>query len=330
MAESSGGIFEMLWDCAFCGTVQLLGKTNRYCPSCGAPQDETKRYFPPPGKEKEVVANTTFDGVDLKCPACSTPNGAKANNCKHCGSPLNEAAAVKKLADRDNRPKPPPVAVKPAGKGMGLGVKAAIGGGVLVLGLITVGLTWKKEVTATVEGHSWKREIAIESLQQVSESAWKDSVPGDAYSVSCSREQRSTKKVPDGETCHTKDVDRGDGTFERKNVCETKYKSEPVYDDKCRYTVDRWKRSRAVTAQGGLDDAPSWPTVSLRQAGTCRGCEREGAKTQEYLVALAGPENARYSCDKPEAEWRSYKKGSKYPLKVRVMTGGADCGSLKP
>ena len=104
MAESNGGIFEMLWDCGFCDTKQLLGKTNRYCPSCGAPQDETKRYFPPPGKEKEVVANTTFDGVDVKCPACGTPNGAKANNCKHCGSPLNEAAAVKQLAERDNRP----------------------------------------------------------------------------------------------------------------------------------------------------------------------------------------------------------------------------------
>ena len=61
MAESSGGIFEMLWDCGFCGTGQLLGKTNRYCPSCGAPQDETKRYFPPPGKE--VAANTAYQNA---------------------------------------------------------------------------------------------------------------------------------------------------------------------------------------------------------------------------------------------------------------------------
>ena len=326
MAESSGGVFEMLWDCAFCGTAALLGKTNRYCPSCGAPQDETKRYFPPPGKE--VAANTSFDGVDVKCPACGTPNGAKANNCRHCGSPLNEAAKVKQLAERSDKPPMfPPV---PVSKPMGLGVKLAIAGGVLVLGLITVGLLWKKEVSATVEGHSWKRGIAIESLQQVNESAWRDSVPGDAYATSCAREQRSTRKVADGETCHTKDVDRGDGTFERKNVCETKYRSEPVYDDKCRYTVDRWRQSRSVVAEGGLDDAPAWPPVSLRQAGTCRGCEREGAKSQEYIVTLGGPENAKFKCDKPEAEWRSYKKGSKYALKVRVMTGGADCSSLKP
>lgn len=327
MAESSGGIFEMLWDCGFCGTGQLLGKTNRYCPSCGAPQDETKRYFPPPGKEKEVVANTAFEGVDVKCPACSTPNGAKANNCKHCGSPLNEAAAVKKLADRDNRPPSPP---KPLAKsGIGIGLKLGIAGGVLLLGMCSVAVLWKKEVSVTVEGHSWKREIEIQSLQQVSESNWRDSVPSDAYAMSCSKEQRSTKKIPDGETCHTKDVDRGDGTFERKNVCETKYKEEPVYDDKCRYTVDRWRRSREVTAQGGLADAPSWPEVSLRQTGSCRGCEREGARTQAYLVALKGPKDT-YSCDKPESEWRSFQVGKKYPLNVRVVTGGADCDSLKP
>ncbi len=326
MAESSGGVFQMLWDCAFCGTAHLLGKTNRYCPSCGAPQDETKRYFPPPGKE--VAANHDFEGVDVKCPACATPNGARANNCCHCGSPLNEAAKVKQLAERSNAPVAP---IAPAKKpGLSLAVKAAIGGGVLLLGVIAVGVLWKKEVSATVEGHSWKREIAIESLQQVSESAWRDAVPSDAYAMSCSKEQRSTKKIADGETCHTRDVDRGDGTFERKNVCETKYKSEPVYDDKCRYTVDRWKRSRAVTAQGGLDDAPAWPAVSLRQPGTCRGCEREGAKTQEYIVALGGPQNAKFNCDKPEAEWRAYKKGGKYPLQVRVLTGGADCSSLKP
>ncbi|MBS1150165.1 MAG: hypothetical protein H6Q89_1863 [Myxococcaceae bacterium] len=326
MAESSGGVFEMLWDCAFCGTTALLGKTNRYCPSCGAPQDETKRYFPPPGKE--VAANTSFDGVDVKCPACATPNGAKANNCRHCGSPLNEAAAVKQVAERSNKPIAPVAPPKKAG--MGLGMKIGLGAGVLLLGVIAVGVLWKKEVTATVEGHRWKREIAIESLQQVNESAWRDAVPSDAYAMSCSKEQRSTKKIPDGETCHTKDVDRGDGTFERKNVCETKYRSEPVYDDKCRFTVDRWRRARGVVAEGGLDDTPAWPPVALRQAGTCRGCEREGARTQEYVVALGGPKDAKFKCDKPESEWRQYKQGGKYPLQVRVLTGGADCSSLKP
>ena len=328
MSEKTEGIYEMFWDCAFCDTRALLGVTNRFCPSCGAPQDETRRYFPPEGKE--VVANTAFDGVDVKCSACGTPNGLLANNCKNCGSPLSEGAAVKKLADRDNRPAalvaPPPV-VK---RGMGVVAKTLLAGGLLLAVLIIAALTWKKQVTATVESHSWKREIAIEAMTQVNDSAWKDSLPSDAYSVSCSKEQRSTKKVADGETCHTRDVDRGNGTFERKNVCETKYRDEPVYDEKCRYSVDRWKRARGVTATGGLADAPSWPAVNLHQTGSCRGCEREGAHSEEFLVGLSGPKNERYSCDKPQAEWRSFEQGRSYPLKVRMMTGGADCDSLKP
>ena len=40
------GVFEMLWDCASCDTKNLLGKTNRFCPVCGAPQDPKRRRFP--------------------------------------------------------------------------------------------------------------------------------------------------------------------------------------------------------------------------------------------------------------------------------------------
>jgi hypothetical protein len=27
--------YEMFWDCGFCGTTRLLGKTHRHCPGCG-------------------------------------------------------------------------------------------------------------------------------------------------------------------------------------------------------------------------------------------------------------------------------------------------------
>ena len=44
----SQGFFEMLWDCEHCGTKGLLGKSQRYCAECGAPQNPAKRYFPTP------------------------------------------------------------------------------------------------------------------------------------------------------------------------------------------------------------------------------------------------------------------------------------------
>ena len=46
--------YEMLWDCTQCNTLGLLGDSHRHCPTCGAAQDPTKRYFPKPGEEVET------------------------------------------------------------------------------------------------------------------------------------------------------------------------------------------------------------------------------------------------------------------------------------
>ena len=58
--------YEMLWDCPCCSTPKLLGITHRHCPNCGAPQDATKRYFPPAGEEV-AVENHPFQGKDKVC-----------------------------------------------------------------------------------------------------------------------------------------------------------------------------------------------------------------------------------------------------------------------
>ena len=50
--------YEMMWDCGFCGSSKLLGKTHRYCPGCGAAQDPSTRYFPPE-EEKRYGKNTS-------------------------------------------------------------------------------------------------------------------------------------------------------------------------------------------------------------------------------------------------------------------------------
>lgn len=323
------GVYEMWWDCEYCGTTKLLGKTNRHCPNCGAAQNAEKRYLPPKGEEQAV--NTTFDGSDVRCPACATPNGAKAHNCRQCGSPLDGSAEVKKVATRDNASPgaPAPAAAVPSKPKRWPWVVGGVA--VLLLGTCVVGALWKKEVTATVRGHAWSRSIDIEALQAVNESSWCDGMPADAYAVSKSREQRSTKKVPDGETCTTKDVDRGDGTFERREVCKPKYRDEPVYDQKCRYTVDRWRKSRAAVAQGdALSPEPQWPGFTLGRTGHCLGCEREGPHHERYVVKLEDQERKTHDCEKPQAVWQRFAVGATRPLKVRVMTGAADCDSLQP
>lgn len=322
------GVFEMLWDCEHCDTKNLLGKTNRYCPVCGAPQDPKRRRFPAPGEE--TAANTTYDGTDKACPACATPNGAKAIHCRHCGSPMDGAGNVKQLADQldgqsvDAAAKaatPPPAKKK-------LWPWIAGAAVTLLCGVCGVGAMWTKSSKATVNGHTWARSIDIERFGPVSDSAWCDSMPSGAYDVSRSKKQRSTNKVPDGETCSTRNIDRGDGTFERKQECKPKYREEPVYDTHCDFKVDRWAKNRAVNAKGSLGDAPTWPSVSNLRGGSSVGSEREGPRHETYTVSFGGPKGESWTCDFSESQWQSLREGSTHDVKVRVMTGGLDCGSV--
>ncbi len=317
------GVYEMLWDCGFCDAKKLLGATNRHCPNCGAAQDATRRYFPAEGEA--VEANFQFDGADTVCSACSTPNGAKAKNCRQCGAPLDGALAVARVTDETTRPRMPNVAA-PKKRGPLL----------WILGLLSVSTCgfcgflqfWTKDVTVTVSGHSWERSIDVQSLRTVSESAWCDSMPVGAFSVSRHREQRDTRRVADGEVCHTRNVDRGNGTFEQRRECEPKYREEPVYDERCSFSVDRWVTVRSPTERGErLTDTPRWPSVSVRE-GNCRSCERVGAKRETYSVAIRGPDGTKWDCEVSESKWRSLDEGAQRSVKVGVLTGGAKCDSL--
>lgn len=321
-SKKVAGIYEMLWDCRYCDAKELLGKTHRYCPGCGAPQDASARYFPPPGKE--TAASAQYDGVDRSCPACQTPNGAKSNNCRHCGSPLDGAQAVKRVAEPGSAAPaaaPPKAEASPKKRRWWLW---ALIGAVLSCCLCTgVSALWTEDATITVQGHEWSREIDVERLQPVKEEAWCDSTPSGAYDVTKRREERSTRQVRDGETCTTRDVDRGDGTFERRRECEPRYREESIYDDRCSFTIDRWKKTRTEVARGeSLSPAPAWPTV--RPGGN----EREGPRRETYVLHLQGKDSKRHSCNVDLSKWQAIADGARKSIKMRVVTGSPDCDSL--
>ncbi len=317
----------MLWDCSSCGTKGLLGRSHRHCPHCGAPQDQTTRYFPPEGTDIRVTAAYSYEGVDKVCPACTTPNGGAADFCKNCGSPLDGTPrTVRERAGIIGGPPPPPPTTPRFT--LSRARRLLIAAGAVVVLAIIVSIVWKKDVQVRVMGHSWNRTIGIERYEPRSESEWCSSMPRDAYSVSRSREVRSHRQIKDGETCTTKRESRGDGSYVNKKSCSPKYRSEPIYDDKCRYQVDRWGEVRSVAAAGdSIVDAPRWPPLPSMSRGTCIGCEREGQHRETYAVQLQGPK-ATYTCTYPEARWRAIVDAAVLPLKVRVVTGGADCDSL--
>lgn len=345
--------YEMLWDCKYCGTPKLLGLTHRHCPSCGAPQDATGRYFPSDA-ERVAVEDHVFSGADLKCPSCGEANGARAKHCRHCGGPLAGAGHVAVRADPSDAvaqvvgdpatavrhefaadpssPKPAaPVQQRRRLVGGLLGC-GCLGVLLALIAALALYLLWKRDASAAVIGHSWTRSIAIERYSRETDTAWCDSVPAGARELSRQRTERTTRDVPDGEDCRTRKQDQGDGTFKEVQECQPRFKKEPVFDDRCTYEVLKWTKVRAAEANGqSITESPRWPDPALTRPGTDEGCEREGARTESYVVRLREASNgAEHSCTLPENRWAAMKVGSRWTAKVHQLNGALDCGTLAP
>ena len=330
--------YEMLWDCTQCSTRGLLGNSHRHCPTCGVAQDPGKRYFPKEGEEVEAK-NHEFVGADWSCAYCSSPNSAAAAHCTNCGAGQDGSKPVALISDTEKKVvrQPESAARSNAPTGSIAGVGWVFGALVLaVIGLVFL-FTSTTETSVTVAQRNWVRTIQIEQMARVADSAWCDNLPGDAYGVSRSREQRSTREVPDGQTCHDERIDKGDGTFVKHRECTPRYRSVPVYDDRCRYQVNRWRSVRTLKADTQNALMPVWPAVSDQNANFvgagvgggmgALGSEREGPRREDYVLTLASG-GKTWTCNVPEAVWSKYQEGAKTPLKVH-LTGGADCDSLK-
>lgn len=321
--------YEMLWDCPQCNTKGLLGDSHRHCPTCGTAQDPTKRYFPEPGQEVEAH-NHQFVGADWSCAYCNSPNSAAAAHCTNCGAGQDGTKPVATIVDTAAKPLEPvvsPPSSKPRSSRWRW-MLALIALAVVALGVL---FTSKHETSATVAARTWQREVQIEKFGPVSDTAWCDNVPGGAYAISQSREQRSTRRIPDGQSCHDERIDKGDGTFVKHKECTTRYREEPVYDNRCRYQINRWQSYRTVSTGSQTAASPMWPSLgnvgNANNLVNAMGAERAGPRRESYVLQLQSG-GKTWTCNVPENVWSKYAQGSTAPVQVRVV-GGVDCASLK-
>jgi hypothetical protein len=337
-------IFEMLWDCPACGTRGLLARTNRACPNCGSPQDPSMRYFPAEGTAVAVV-NPVYVGADVICPNCQTPNSKNANFCVNCSAPLKDAKAVRTFgeqtrAEGSSFAEEDLKARRRAEKEAARGVKPAKPRAsplplvIMALILIFAGGIWAfsltRNETVTVAGATWQRSIQVQRFQPVSSSAWCDSMPIGAYNVSSFQAQRSTRSVPDGQTCQIVRRDRGDGTFSQSRECSTRYRQEPIYDRRCNFLINTWVNTRlAMTNGSGQTPAPFWPTNFLTNPGVCLGCEREGGRAQQLQLVIRRARGQDVTCTVPEDVWRRSTVGATLSVKVGRIVGDVRCDSVQ-
>lgn len=321
--------YEMLWDCKQCSTRGLLGDSHRHCPTCGSAQDPTTRYFPTPGEEVQAQDHE-FVGVDWRCAFCTSPNSAAAAFCTNCGGGKDGTKPVSIVSDAHGAAtEPPSLQAAPRAPRWWLW---ALGAAVLLVVALVSLLSTTHDTTATVAQRSWSREIQIEQLARVPDSAWCDSLPSDAYGVSRSREQRSTRQIPDGQTCHEQRIDKGDGTFVKRQECTPRYRQEPVFDNRCHYQVNRWRSVRTAKASTQNSLLPAWPQLGqlggnfLGATPGALGTEREGQRQEKYELTLQS-KGKTWTCVVPQDVWDKYEEGSTTTVQVR-LSGGANCASL--
>ena len=319
--------YEMNWDCQFCGTRGLLGLTHRNCPNCGAPQDPTRRYYPP-DDQKVAVQDHKYAGADVVCPACQSTNGKLANCCSSCGSPLNDAAAVQIQQWRAGAtgtpgtqgapPMPSPGTSSGTKAGLGLGCIVAVVIGLIVVtggGFLICSRCGTTDASFQVSGHSSTCEWPAEVSRNVKETTPCSKMPAEAQNVS----RQAQEPV-----CKVEKEDNGDGTYKESKKCNTP-------EDNCTYTVTKWETARSEKTEGTSVDTPAKCQKPTLQTG-----ERLGTRTITYRVSLTDVDTKKAeNCDFVDkddsqtemAKWKAFKVGSQWKGK-RSGLGKIVCNSL--
>jgi hypothetical protein len=319
--EESEGFYEMLWDCDHCGVKGLLGKSQRHCPECGAPQNPDKRYFPNEEQKKQVVGHV-YEGSDAHCPSCQAPMGAKVKNCTQCGSPMDGSKEVREVVV--------PKLVTKRAFPWKIVVACVVG---FIVICVAIWFFFFRTTTGevTVKKHSWTTSTVVEQFADQRKQAWRNEVPGSASDERCEKKEHGSHQVEDGEECHTEKKDKKDGTFEQVKKCSKKYKSVPDYDDWCSFTVREWGEVDKLKSKGDGDKVEFPKTGLSPTTAATYGAKREGHKAESLTLEFTDGR----SCDEDSApdgenekKWRGYKDGQKLEVKMRARSGDIMCDSL--
>lgn len=206
-----------------------------------------------------------------------------------------------------------------------------------------VGTEWQHTVFherfTRVTKEDWRSELSSQSPRMPVNGAGE--VAGVENVRDCRSAQRGTRKVADGteRVCKTKTRKVACGTEERcrtrdkgngfkEEVCqdvtkycsesyedcnnETRYRTEPVYAQKCSYDTYEWKEVDREVASGRDHEAPRWPELRV---GANDRQRREGKYTVHLEYEDDGTQKNTFE-PKSETEFLGWKKGQQVTVTV--------------
>jgi len=287
------------WVCPYCNSLNRV--RFKFCSNCGAPKDSSEGdYFNNETKRRESEA-------------------AKAASSENSGTGAGKSDAAKKAPD--------PAAVKKR--------RFIILGVILALFAVILAVFWPRNYNGEVGTVAWAREIDIEAWRTVQESDWSVPDGGRVYDTNWeihhyvqvldhyeTRTRQVSEQVYDGEEYHTRYSDNGDGTFTEETYStpryrteyhtetyqEPVYRSDPVYQTKYYYDIERWVVDREEESSGA-DNEPYWPEYTLAEN------ERTGFQGEAYTMSVH-VKDKRYSVSLSYDRWKNFHAGDKIEITV--------------
>ena len=344
------------WDCNRCGHKGILGPKTE-CPNCGSDRPKDVQFYLADDNDivrEDTVLQQARAGADWRCAYCGQNNPATTTICKDCGHTRAETDAT--LAVRDYSTGEIPTSGKKA-RPVEQQVAATApsprrkllnkrGCGIIALtGLVLLGVLLffgrSKEISVTVEGFSWVREISTQQERLVEEEDW--NVPSSGKQLSSFRAVHHYDKILSGYETRTRTEKRavgteqyvcgkrdlGNGYFEDKYCDRTVYESyqeeyqepvyrkEPVYRTKYRYSIYRWQKAPPLTAQGN-DQNPSWPITDAVDQDPRR---RTNKRSEQYSITVRDEKGATHEHEILFEKWQNLKKGASIKAKRGAATG---------
>ena len=325
------------WHCSYCDS--LNPNSESFCKNCGHPRDEKDKDYFDLHPERKGIKDESFFDSDIKPDHHREGFHKKEEPSYHYEPPSYDPSHLeeppKRVSKRHYEPDNQEFRSRDYS---GFIKKFAIFALILIVISSMVFLLMPTKRDLTIIDKTWERQVEVEEYRTLHEEDW--SIPSGGRMTGSYRAIHhyedvldhydtvtKSRTVPDGGHYESDGyTDNGDGTFTEHSHWVTDYKteyyteqepvyrSEPVYQTKYQYDIERWVFDYYETTSGH-DDEPYFASPKLDSR------HRTGHTTETYHITATYEKRGKtitdiYTMD--FASWKTVEIGTTIRAKVHV------------